>query len=459
MELFKLRVENLGRIADAELSIRPLTVFIGPNNTNKTWTAYSLFSLVKYLTAHFRTPWLSERVDLDAVIGRNEHLLAAADSVVSNALSSLASASEGTTVLGEVTRAEMLSDMAYPARFYLRAAGLAQVLAIPEKQTTGASVVLEMSADQFSVSDFDRLSFELEKHQGGRCAVEVKRTDGQVASASGRGVLVPGPQAAEDVLRWGIQRLLLPRFNQVVAFPAERKALMTVYNLLEQSFQDLVSLPVAEFVGLLRYAQTFALHREETQISAVPSLLEERILHGNVEFRDGNTPLSLAYAGSGEPHLTIHAASSLVRALAGLDVYLKYIGGRGDLIVIDEPEMNAHPEAQLAITELLGVLVNVGIHVVVTTHSPYVAEHVGNLVEAAHLPQAKQDRIASRFKLGTKEAFVPAEKVSVYLFGEDGRVRDVFDRERRNIDLSTFGTTSDRVDNLFSDVLEEARRE
>ena len=49
MELFKIRVKNLGKIKEAELDIRPLTVFCGPNNTNKTWVANSIYGLARRL--------------------------------------------------------------------------------------------------------------------------------------------------------------------------------------------------------------------------------------------------------------------------------------------------------------------------------------------------------------------------------------------------------------------------
>ena len=41
----KLIVNKLGRIDHAEIDVRNLTVFVGPNGTNKTWTAYALYGL------------------------------------------------------------------------------------------------------------------------------------------------------------------------------------------------------------------------------------------------------------------------------------------------------------------------------------------------------------------------------------------------------------------------------
>ena len=42
-----LILDKLGRIEHAEIEIRPLTVFVGENNTNKTWAAYCLYGLAR----------------------------------------------------------------------------------------------------------------------------------------------------------------------------------------------------------------------------------------------------------------------------------------------------------------------------------------------------------------------------------------------------------------------------
>jgi predicted ATPase len=47
----KIKFQNLGSIKKAELDLRPLTVIIGPNNSNKTYIAYSIYGLWKQITA------------------------------------------------------------------------------------------------------------------------------------------------------------------------------------------------------------------------------------------------------------------------------------------------------------------------------------------------------------------------------------------------------------------------
>ena len=43
----KIKFYNLGTIKETELDLRPLTVIIGPNNSNKTYIAYSVYGLLQ----------------------------------------------------------------------------------------------------------------------------------------------------------------------------------------------------------------------------------------------------------------------------------------------------------------------------------------------------------------------------------------------------------------------------
>ncbi len=79
-------------------------------------------------------------------------------------------------------------------------------------------------------------------------------------------------------------------------------------------------------------------------------------------------------------------------------------------------------------------------------------------MEAASLPAEKQERICPRFRLSNKDAFINAQDVDVYLFGEGG-VKSIFDRESRVIDWSTFSDVSEKVSNLYADILEVGRDE
>jgi len=58
----------------------------------------------------------------------------------------------------------------------------------------------------------------------------------------------------------------------------------------------------------------------------------------------------------------------MVKELSPLVLYLRYLALPGELLIIDEPEMNLHPEAQVKMIEFIAMLINAGLRVLVTTH-------------------------------------------------------------------------------------------
>jgi predicted ATPase len=60
----------------------------------------------------------------------------------------------------------------------------------------------------------------------------------------------------------------------------------------------------------------------------------------------------------------------------------------GDFIIIDEPELNLHPDNQRKIARWLVRVVNAGFKVMITTHSDYIIREFNNLIM---LQTAKDD--------------------------------------------------------------------
>jgi predicted ATPase len=186
--------------------------------------------------------------------------------------------------------------------------------------------------------------------------------------------------------------------------------------------------------------------------------LEGHLLGGVVDYERRGSDVRLFFTMNDGQKLPMEASSSLVRALSGLDLYLRHWANRGDLVILDEPEMNAHPDAQLGIVELLAYLVNNGVRVVVTTQSPYMVDHLGTLVEASRLEGDARRSIVGKLRLKDEQALISPDKLAVYRFGLDGKVTSIFDEETRSIDPSIFSEVGAREANLFSEILAAERR-
>ncbi|MBP9742893.1 MAG: AAA family ATPase [Burkholderiales bacterium] len=78
--------------------------------------------------------------------------------------------------------------------------------------------------------------------------------------------------------------------------------------------------------------------------------------------------------------LTMGESSSSVRALLDVGFYLRHLAEKDDLLMIDEPELNLHPENQRRITRLFAILANIGVKIFITTHSDYIIKELNTLI-------------------------------------------------------------------------------
>lgn len=78
--------------------------------------------------------------------------------------------------------------------------------------------------------------------------------------------------------------------------------------------------------------------------------------------------------------LTMDESSSAVRSLLDIGFYLRHVAAHGDLLMVDEPELNLHPENQRRVARLFTRLVNAGISVFITTHSDYIIKELNTLI-------------------------------------------------------------------------------
>jgi len=81
--------------------------------------------------------------------------------------------------------------------------------------------------------------------------------------------------------------------------------------------------------------------------------------------------------------------------------------------MVDEPELNLHPENQRRVARLFASLVNLGVRVFITTHSDYIIKELNTLIMLNHdKPHLK--RIAEREGYKSRE-LITADKIRVYI--------------------------------------------
>jgi predicted ATPase len=76
---------------------------------------------------------------------------------------------------------------------------------------------------------------------------------------------------------------------------------------------------------------------------------------------------------------------------------------KGGVLIIDEPELNLHPNKQRQIAKLLIQLVNAGIKILITTHSDYLVREINNRIMLNNIPTKDSGKIMKEFKIDDSE--------------------------------------------------------
>ena len=178
----------------------------------------------------------------------------------------------------------------------------------------------------------------------------------------------------------------------------------------------------------------------------IAELIEKGILQGNVKItRNGDVEFISDKAGKTK-HLPIHLASSIVKTMSSLVIYLKHIARKGDLLIIDEPEMNFHPNVQISLMRIFAILSKLDLRIIISTHSDYMIREVNNLIMAGTIYPKDPQLIQV---LGYEENMLLNKNniaVKYFNYGKLKRLLDVVD-----IKVEDEGFAIESIDNTIND--------
>jgi hypothetical protein len=461
----KIKVRNLGQIKQAILELRPITLLIGVNNTNKSWTAYTAYTLLRAL----RTHQFGEQVRPRIITRRIREQV---KKLSSEAANRIASVPDEAAITLPFSRSSIIEFVGNELSLGISGNQLSEVLAAPSEVINNASASLTIPRNDLkyggeyffiSLANDGALYYgKTNKPTSPRFKISRDNLGGFFEKFDPQSLTAEFIQRREINWEQRIESLLLDFvlgiLEDVWALPAERKALVTLYKGLTDETRSQLPLPLRHFVANLKSAENRARDTGERSaaMNVKPKVYSklEHILGGRVEFESAPIGQRLVFSAANHITLPMQAASSMVRSLSGLALAIQNFYGSRNVLVIDEPEMNAHPSAQLGLVELLGALANQGNFVIATTHSPYVIEHFNNLIAAGELQGASRKRAAGKFTLNMEESFLNWDMVSAYELSPKGEVTDLMDLDRQRISTNTFGDVSSQLENLYSQLLE-----
>jgi AAA15 family ATPase/GTPase len=254
--------------------------------------------------------------------------------------------------------------------------------------------------------------------------------------------LSPFP-AVENFLSEAIVRHLIgnPRRRNVFLMPAERNGLhlfsrelasrrsallhhaskkdkdINIGELIQDVMASRYAQPIADYIDWLndlpeiRKKKKGPFHELAEDVKKIIGGRYEVDAEGDISF----TPYKIERRGTdAPPKLDLHLTSSTVKSLFGLWAYLEFDAQPGDVLMIDEPELNLHPANQRLMARLIARLVNADLRVIASTHSDYLVREINSLIMMSR-PTPVQKELMQRYDYKQEELLEP-DMVSAWLF-------------------------------------------
>ena len=195
--------------------------------------------------------------------------------------------------------------------------------------------------------------------------------------------------------------------------------------------------PIADYIQFLNNLTT--LKKRKSEYSYLNKYLHHEIIQGKYGVdKNGNIafePYQRKFKGNiFKDKIDLHLSSSTVKTFFSLEFYIEHIAKDGSVLIIDEPELNLHPDNQRRIARLLARLVNAGVDVVISTHSDYIIREFNNLIMLSR-NFSSRDSLLEKYKYDKSELIGP-EKVKVYIVN-DGKVESA-EMDDEGIIMDTF---------------------
>lgn len=419
-----IRFHNLGKIKETELDLKPMTVIIGPNNSNKTYIAYSVYGLWQtVMEADLRASEFpfqlaasgSMSIELKALQKAFEREINDDVTIFSSELQGFYQDSSGS--LFSRTRYEIImSQQEFRALIEPLSGTSLTVYGKGDLQISLEESSLVLSLPEKTAHSIGN-NQDFYSHDTWRFEASIALNISLRRHLFGRPYLLPAERNA-FVITYKVlanRRLKLMLDAQRRLF-SSRETSKRQLDLLKEAGEVRYPQPIEDFLELLFEIETEANPSSQIVMGKLAADIENNIQNGNkINFRAtalGGQEI-MVDVGNGL-NIDLYNASSSIKQLAPLLLYLRYRAAKGDLLIIDEPEMNLHPESQAKLLEVLAMLVNQGVYVLLTTHSPYIMSHLNNLAQTEEVSAAAKKRQAKSLYLNDPAALLSMDQISAY---------------------------------------------
>ena len=373
----KLEIKELGAIKEGQIDLsKKINVFCGPNGTGKTYMAYCIYGLLKNQIHVGSNEELAKNlidkkkldysIDMEAVLAYRNDLITNFkedfDSLFGIGEKLAKEFFESTSISFVETADEfkkMLTDSSFEILLSLRKTNLKF-----RKEKNSLNLNIELLEKTISTDEVGNLKFFL--------------------NSAILSMLATFPISSTYILP--VERNSIFTFSKELSLSKQEAVdhfhAMTGKNKLDKFelfFKKTTRYPLAIKDGLIIAEDLAETKKHASPFYEFATEIENELLHGKIII-DAEGEIKFKPQKAPKRELPIHMTASIVKSLSSLVVYLKHLAKANDLIIIDEPEINLHPDNQIILTRLLARLINKGFRLLISTHSDYVVRELNNLI-------------------------------------------------------------------------------
>ena len=437
----ELEVVNFGPIARAKVDLRPLTVFIGPSNTGKSYLTILIYALHNYFNAnaspdrrHLFSDYKMSRKAVNSLAkwaqktfadrkkkSDSENIVLPAE--IADLIRSRFS-TQDTAISNQIVRCFGIDEIEALIRKRSRNGSRVTLRSVSSDDTAALSrLTIKKRATEFEMTIPEDLLLQINTRKSKGLAEELHFLTMEMVSDKYEDRNFWVQEIAGFLTSLVLPEIAGPLHLPAFYLPADRTGVMHAHSMVVSTLirnaamagvrpdtrTPMLSGVLADFLEQL--IQFAAPKRKRHRY--LGKAIEESILDGSVHIDKSGAadyPLFKYRPEGWNNDLNLMNASSMVSELAPVVFYLRYKVRSNNVLIVEEPESHLHPAMQVEFIRQLAALVHAGIRVIVTTHSEWLLEELANLVQLSKLPETKRKGID-----GGSFALSP-EQVGAWLF-------------------------------------------
>ncbi len=458
-------IKNLGPIKELNIKLNKQTIFIGENNVGKTYVSYLFFGIYNQFN-------LMKEYLLNSFIKENFHIIyneeEALVSVDTNEVIDFIM-NQAVEIINANIKKELPIIFNLPENYF----NASEVQIDKEdlehlKSTKNISIDYSVELEDISYEDTESgfevtVYFDLNKEGCITCGLKnLKRQLRLFTEEEQKLINSSVEEFQESVLLDAVDSILSQLILKEVTnlyIPAERNGINVfkdellversnkTFDLNIESFGKKIQikkypLPINEYIKYINSSAS-KISRFETitgksyPLKKLGFIFNESILKGKfIQEKDNNEVFyETDYFGE-KVKVPLKSTSSSIKSLYGLEFYINYLYKKGDILFIDEPEMNLDPQNQIRIAQILTELIKEDVQIIISTHSDYLVRAITN--------ELLKDKLN---KMNTDET------VSTYYFSEKG-IKNIGNLTETDF-IENFDQANIKLESEYLDLLEK----